>query len=196
MFLDIPPAILAQMKYLEEIDARDREDGTPRMQRLRQITPDTGKFLALLLANTPAGPVIEIGTSAGYSTLWLALACRQTGRKITTFEVLPEKAELAAATFRRAGVEDTVELVPGDVRDYLPQMGAVSFCFLDAEKEVYAACYEAVIPKLVRGGLLVADNAINHRQMLAPMLNRALTDARVDALIVPVGKGELVCRKI
>lgn len=183
------------MKYLEEIDARDRQDGTPRLQRLRQITPDTGKFLALLAAAAPPGKYIEIGTSAGYSTLWLALACRQVGRKLITFEVLAEKAQLAAETFRLAGVTDVIELVQGDARDYLPNFDDISFCFLDAEKEVYQDCYEAVIPKLVRGGLLVADNAINQQQILQPMLYRALHDARVDAMIVPVGKGELVCRK-
>ncbi len=72
----------------------------------------------------------------------------------------------------------------------------VSFCFLDAEKELYQDCYEAVIPNTVSGGLLVADNAISHRDELQAMLDRALNDHRVDALIVPIGKGELVCRKI
>ena len=71
----------------------------------------------------------------------------------------------------------------------------IAFCFLDAEKEVYRDCYEAVIPRLVSGGLLVADNAINHAPTLQPMLDRALADERVDAMIVPIAKGELVCRK-
>jgi predicted O-methyltransferase YrrM len=184
------------MQYLEQIDARDREDGTPRMQRLRQIPPETGRFLALLAASAPEGEVLEIGTSAGYSTLWLALACEMLGHIVTTFEVLPEKAKLARETFQSAGVEDTVKLVEGDARQYFSQVAQVGFCFLDAEKEIYGDCYEAVIPKLVKGGLLVADNAINHRETLKPMLDRALADERVDALIVPIGKGELLCRKL
>jgi len=53
-----------------------------------------------------------------------------------------------------------------------------------------------VVPRLVRGGLLVADNAINYREALLPMLDRALADERLDALVVPIGKGELVCRKL
>ena len=61
--------------------------------------------------------------------------------------------------------------------------------------EVYGECYEAVVPKMIRGGLLVADNAINHAATLRPMLDRALADERVDAMIVPIAKGELVCRK-
>jgi predicted O-methyltransferase YrrM len=184
------------MQYLEQIDTRDREDGTPRLQRLRQVPAETGRFLALLAANAPAGAYLEIGTSAGYSTLWLAVACEMSGRSITTFEVLPEKAKLARETFRVAQVENLIKLVEGDVRDYLSQYDAIAFCFLDAEKEVYGECYEAVIPKLVQGGLLVADNAINQREALGPMLDRALSDERVDSLIVPIGKGVLVCRKV
>jgi caffeoyl-CoA O-methyltransferase len=195
MFHFIRPEILEQMHRLEQIDTRDREDGTARLQRLRQVPPETGRFLALLAAGAPAGEILEIGTSAGYSTLWLVLACEQSGRKLTTYEILPEKAALARETFRLARVEETVKLVEGDALQHLPQHRDIAFCFLDAEKEVYADCYEAVVPRLVRGGLLVADNAINHRETLQPMLDRALSDERVDALILPIGKGELLCRK-
>ena len=196
MFHDVQPAILAQMRRLEEIDARDRTDGTPRMQRLRQIPPDTGRFIALLAASAPDGDLVEIGTSAGYSTLWLALACKATGRIITTYETLEEKGRLAAEVFKSAGVEGVVDLVVGNALDHIYRHDRIAFCFLDAEKEVYSDCYEAVVPRLVAGGLLVADNAINHSDTLQPMLDRALTDERVDALIVPIGKGELVCRRI
>jgi predicted O-methyltransferase YrrM/NTP pyrophosphatase (non-canonical NTP hydrolase) len=183
------------MRHLESIDTRDRQDGTPRLQRLRQIPPETGKFLALLAAGAPQGAWIEIGASAGYSTLWLALACREVGRTITTFEVLEEKGSLSRETFRLAKVEDVVALVVGDAREHLVDCKDIAFCFLDAEKEVYADCYELVVPCLVPGGLLVADNAINHQAALQPLLDRALSDERVGAQIVPVGKGELICRK-
>jgi len=195
MFHDIPQPILERMKYLEEIDRKDRMNGTPRLRRLRQIPPETGKFIALLAAAAPPGVYIEIGTSAGYSTLWLALACRLTGKNITTFEILDEKAALARETFRTAGVDDVVTFIHGNALDFLPGYENTAFCFLDAEKEVYSQCYEAVVPNMVPGGILVADNAVNHEQSLRPMLHRALADDRVDALIVPIGKGELVCRK-
>jgi predicted O-methyltransferase YrrM len=195
MFHDIPEAILARMGELERIDSRDRADGTPRLRRLRQIPSGTGRFIALMAAAAPAGRCLEIGTSAGYSTLWLALACRATGRTVTTYEILDEKAELARRTFTAAGVLDVVDFVHADALDHLPGCGGIAFCFLDAEKEIYGPCYEAVVPNLVRGGLLVADNAINHEATLRPMIERALHDDRVDALVVPVGKGELVCRK-
>ena len=196
MFHDISEEILARMRQLEDIDSRDRADGTGRLERLRQIPPETGKLLAMLASGAPEGKYIEIGTSAGYSALWLALACRQVGRKLRTFEVLEEKAALARETFRVAGVEDVVELIVGDAREHLPAIEGISFCFLDAEKDIYTDCYEAVVPNLVPGGILVADNAINHAETLQPMLDRAISDERVDAIIVPIGKGELVCRRI
>jgi len=196
LFHDIPLRVLERMQELEAIDQTDRVDGTPRLKRLRQIPPETGRFIALLAASAPAGRYLEIGTSAGYSTMWLALACRLVGRRITTYEVLDRKIALARETFSQAGVTDVVDLVHGDALDDLADVRDVSFCFLDAEKEVYEACYDVLVPNLVPGGILVADNAINHRETLLPMLDRALSDHRVDALIVPFGKGELVCRKL
>ncbi|MHC1782243.1 MAG: hypothetical protein AB9891_05685 [Anaerolineaceae bacterium] len=77
MFHTIRQPILDRMKVLEEQDSRDRQDGTDRLKRLRQIPPETGKFLALLAAGAPEGEFVEIGTSAGYSALWIALACEQ-----------------------------------------------------------------------------------------------------------------------
>jgi caffeoyl-CoA O-methyltransferase len=195
MFHNISNDILDRMWFLEQLDAEHREKGLPSMQRLRQIPPDTGKFLALLEASAPDGTQIEIGTSGGYSTLWLTLACRQLGRTITTFELLEEKASIARETFKLAGVDDIVELIVGDARMYLQDYNDISFCFLDAEKDVYQGCYDAVIPNMVSGGLLIADNAISHREMLKPMIDRALNDQRVDAMIVPIGRGELLCRK-
>ncbi len=196
MFGSIPQPVEARMRYLEGKDACDREDGTPRLERLRQITRETAKFIALLAAMAPEGTCLEIGTSAGYSTLWLALACRQQGRRVITFEVLPEKAELAGETFRRAGLQDAVELIVGDAREHLARFDDVAFCFLDAEKEIYAECYEQIVPRMVPGGLLVADNAISHQEALQSMLDRAMADERVDALILPIGRGELLCRKL
>ena len=196
MLHNIPKPVKNRMKYLENIDAKDRVDGTARMERLRQISPKTGKFLSILAASAPNGKFIEIGTSGGYSTMWIALACIERGIKIKTFEVLGEKIKLAKETFQESKIANYVELVEGDARDYLKEEKNISFCFLDAEKEVYGDCYDLIIPNMVKGGLLVADNAINHYDTLKPMIDKALSDERIDALIVPIEKGELLCRKI
>lgn len=196
MFHPIPEAMLARMAYLEAIDARDRLDGTPKARRMRQIPPETGRFIALMAASAPPGAVIEIGTSAGYSSLWLALACRQRGDRLITFEVDPYKVNLAGETFRLAGVEDLVQVVQSDARAHLADFEQVAFCFLDCEKELYSELYDLTIPRLAPGGLFLADNVISHRDELQPFLERSLSDPRLDALIVPIGKGVLLGRKI
>ena len=111
MFHDLPDIIKKRMKFLEEIDSTDRNDGTPRLERLRQIPPETGKFLFILAASAPTGKFLEIGTSAGYSTLWIALACKTLGYKVTTFEILKEKAKLAEDTFKETNMEQHIELI-------------------------------------------------------------------------------------
>lgn len=196
MFHTLTPAMLSRMAFLEKLDADHRQQDLPMLERLRQVPPETGKFIALLAAAAPAGLHLEIGTSAGYSTMWLALACRQKRCRLRTYEVLPAKVELARETFRLTGMDDTVDLVHADARTQLAEVSDIAFCFLDAEKDVYAACYELVVPRMVPGGILIADNAINLHHVLAPFLDRALADRRVDAMIVPIKNGELVCRKL
>ena len=196
MFDSISKQMKERMRYLETEDARDRQDGTPQPQRLRQIPPITGRFLAIMAAGAPPGKVVEIGTSAGYSTMWLSLACRERACGITTFEVLDNKAALARETFTRSGIEDVVAFVHGDARDYLAEMRDIAFCFLDADKDIYQSCYDLVIPNLVSGGLLLVDNVISHATFLERFVQYAADDERIDAVVVPIGKGLLLCRKI
>jgi caffeoyl-CoA O-methyltransferase len=195
MFHDIPVSIVEVMADLEKRDERDRDDGTAHLERLRQIPRETGRFLALFAASAPEGSWIEIGTSAGYSALWLSLACHARSQVLTTYELLTEKAALARETFQNAEVEDVISLVEGNFLDHADQLDWVSFCFLDAEKDVYRECYEVVVPHLVTGALFIADNVISHQSELQGFVDNALSDPRVDSLVVPIGKGELVCRK-
>jgi predicted O-methyltransferase YrrM len=196
MFHNIPLAVTKQMQALEEIDAKDRQDGTPKIKRLRQIPPETGKVLAFLAAGAPEGAWLEIGTSAGYSSLWLSLAARHCGEKLITFELLPDKIKLAKDTIKKAAVGDVVELVHGDARGHVRDYAEVGFCFLDCEKEMYLDFFELISPNLVRGGLLVVDNVVSHEAEVKPMLDKAFADLSLASVVIPVGKGLLVCRKL
>ncbi len=195
MFQNIPSIVRNRMDELEKADAEDRQNDTPKLKRLRQIPPESGKILTILAASAPEGEFVEIGTSAGYSTLWIILACRYLGKTVKTYEILPEKIKLAKETFSLARVSSYVELISGDARDYLKDEKNISFCFLDSEKEYYAECYELVIPNLVKGGLFIADNCVSHEKDLKPFLKNTFADSRVDSLILPIGKGLLLSRK-
>lgn len=195
MFGNISREMKDRMRYLEEIDKKDRIDGTPRL-KLRQIPPETGKFLALISSNCPEGDFVEVGTSAGYSSMWISLACMERNIKLKTFEILPGKIKLARETFKEANIENYVELFEGNGIELIKPFENIAFCFLDAEKETYKEFYDLIIPRLVKKGILVADNAISHYDTLRLMIDKALNDNRVDSLVVPIGKGELVCRKI
>ena len=95
------------------------------------------------------------------------MAARATNRKLTTFEVDDAKVELARATFAAAGVTDVITLVHGGALTHLPAYNGIAFCFLDAEKDLYAPCYELILPRMLPGGILVADNAISHQTAAA-----------------------------
>jgi len=196
MFRDIPQAIEVTQGHLKALEAWRKAQGVERNRLLRQIPPETGKLLAILVAGAPAGNGVEVGTGAGYSGLWLALACRATGRKLRTFELDPAKAELARHSFEAANVLDVVEFVEGDALQGLADTPALSFCFIDAERDMARKAYELALPKLPVGGLICVDNAISHAAEFPDFLDDAEHDARVDAVIVPIGSGLLVCRKV
>lgn len=196
MFFDLPQAIANRMRYLEGIDARDRTDGTPSPKRLRQIGPQTARFMAIMAALAPEGTYLEIGTSAGYSSLWLALACLELGRKITTFEISHEKVSLARETSVKAGIDGVVQCVAGDALKFLGGYADISFCFLDSDKSVYSDCYEALVPRMIKGGILLADNVISHGDILDSFLAGAKADQRMDCVVVPIESGILLCRKV
>jgi len=196
MFRTIPQAVEVTQGHLKALEAWRTAQGMERKRLLRAITPETGKLLAILMASCPAGDGVEVGTGSGYSALWLALACRATGRKLRTFELDHNKAELARQSLSAGDVLDVVELVEADALAGLKDIAALSFCFIDAERAIARDAYELALPRLPVGGLICVDNAISHASEFQDFLDDAEMDARVDAVIVPIGSGLLVCRKV
>jgi caffeoyl-CoA O-methyltransferase len=196
MFRDFPKAMAARMADLEAADKKDRTDGTEHLKRLRQIPRVTGKFISLLASLSPAGEYVEVGTSAGYSSLWLWTALKDRGIRLKTFEILPEKAALARETFRLSGVAGDIELVEGDFLERGASLTNIAFCFVDCEKYYYEKIFRMIADKLVRGGLMVADNAVSHYDDVKGMIDAAEGDERFDCLTVPIGQGVFVCRRV
>ncbi len=193
----VPSRIRTVMASLEGRDAADRLDGTPQSRRLRAIAPEVGPFLLTLALAGEARTIIEVGTSAGYSTLWLAVAAQRTGGRVVTFEVDPAKVEVARESFASAGVADLVDLETTDGGAGLAAWaGRADLVFLDAEKEDYVRFLDPAVEALRPGGLLVADNLTSHAADLEEFRAAALGDPRLVGLVVPIGRGELVAVRL
>ena len=183
------------MKELEALDGEQRRAGLPTHERLCAVPPETGRLLAFLAAGAPPGRRIEVGTSGGYSALWITLAGAATGTVLRTFEAREDKAAIARETFRLAEIEALVELTVGDVRGRLRRETEIGFAFVDHAKDRYAEAFEELIPNLVPGGLIVADNILSHQEALEGFVRAVEADPRVDSTVLTVGKGLLLCRR-
>jgi predicted O-methyltransferase YrrM len=187
-------AILRELELFgNENDAR----ATSRPQKMLNITPDTGQFLLLLVRALKAKRVLEIGTSNGYSTLWLAQAVQPLGGRVTTLEKSSFKTDLARSNFVRAEMQPYIDSQLTDAGDFLKKSAADSFdfVFLDSERGEYLGWWPDLQRVLVAGGLLVADNAVSHAQELEPFRRAVLQTPGYLTSLVPVGKGELLILK-
>jgi caffeoyl-CoA O-methyltransferase len=123
------------------------------------VPMDDGRLLRLLAETMGAKHVVEIGTSNGYSGLWLLMALRTTGGKLTTFEIDPEKIRLATSNFKRAGVDKLVTVIEGDAHENVKKLkGPVDLLFIDADKEGYLDYLNKLLPLIRTGGLIVSHN--------------------------------------
>ena len=124
------------------------------------VSRSEGQLLHALVKEVDAKAVVEIGAFRGYSGTWIALALRETGGHLVTYEIDPAYAAIARENFRRAGVGGLVTIVLGDAHAELPRStGAVDLAFIDADKEGYLDYLEKLLPRVRVGGLIVADNA-------------------------------------
>jgi predicted O-methyltransferase YrrM len=178
----------------QENDSRE----TDRQKKMLNITPDTGQFLSILLQSSGSKRIVEIGTSNGYSTLWLADAARRTGGRVVTAEVADGKAALAKKNFAQSGLEDFIELQQRSGDEVLASLaeGSVDFLFLDAKRSEYAGWWSQIQRVLKTGALLVVDNAVSHAHEIAEFSALVDSNAAYSSVLVPIGKGELVIMKL
>ncbi len=155
---------LRQLEILREQEIKREEMGEiyTKEKRSLAIPRDEGKFLYLLARSMKAKLIVEIGTSFGYSTIWLAAAVQSHGGTVISYDILPEKIEVASKYLSEAGLKGNVELVLGDAKTLLSQISEpVDIIFLDSDKADYPEFMELAIDKLRIGGILLSDNVLD-----------------------------------
>ena len=138
------------------------------------VTTREGRVLRQLVETKGAKRVVEIGTSNGYSTIWLALGVRAVGGKVFTHEIDPEKIKMARENFKKAGVDDLITIIKGDAHDTVKQhKEPIDVVFLDAEKKGYVDYLAKLLPLVRPGGLILGHDM--HGRMPDPRYIKAIT---------------------
>ncbi len=163
------------------------------------ITFDTGAFFSVLLKAIKARLVLEIGTSVGVSTLWIADAIGKKG-KVVTIEMDSLKIERARKNFRQAGVDKMIEIQQGVALDVLRTLkGKFDFVLIDADKENIIEYFDLVLPLVRAGGIIAADNMLfppPYRPMMKKYSRHIQRKKNVQTVTVPIGMGEEVTIKL
>ncbi len=175
-----------------------RELGHEKIQPRRDeflfpVGPDVGTILNLLVKGASAKTILEVGTSRGYSTIWLAEAARDTGGKVISLDYDGDKQREAARALSRAGLIDFVEFRAGDAIEAIAQAPErFDFVLLDIWKEFYVACFDALYPKLNAGAFIAADNILLPPELKhhgEAYLQRLREHADMDSVLLPIGQG-------
>ncbi len=162
-----------------------------RLSRYRNIEPESAELLNVLIRTQQSKRILEIGTSTGYSTLWLAHAAESTSAKITTLEIDAERSELAHQNAVDFSLDRFVEFLVSDAQDYLRiTTEKFDFILLDAERDAYCD-YWNYLPQILKekGGLLVVDNVVSHESEVNDFLNLVRDNPKFSTTILPIGAG-------
>ena len=167
-------------------DDREQE----RSKKMLNLEPDTAQFLHLLIRSTRRTHLLEIGTSNGYSTIWLALAASTTGGHIISIDRDAHKQAQADANLRHVGLREKVNLKCGDATEIVAGLSDPFDCvFFDADRYSAPAQLALLIPKLAQDVLLLADNVLSHPGEIAGYLESLEALPQFERIILPIGKG-------
>ena len=160
------------------------------------IAPENGQFLSILIRSIQARNVLEVGTSNGYSTIWLAAALKETGGSLITLEFDRKRAEEAQTQLQEAGLESIVEVRIGNALDEIPKCDATfDLVFLDAEKNEYRRYLELVFPNIRPGGLIVADDTVTMRDEMPDYIDFVFSTPRLHSVDIPLDDGVILSYK-
>jgi predicted O-methyltransferase YrrM len=164
-----------------------------RDEFMLSVGHDTGRLLNILAKGAGARRILELGSSYGYSTLWLAEAARKTGGTVFSLEINSTKQEYARATIARAGLAGHVEFLLGDALKTIAALdGPFDFVLLDLWKDLYVSCFDLFYLKLKPGAIVVADNMLRPEDYLPDALKyrrHVRSHSKIDSVLLPVGSG-------
>jgi predicted O-methyltransferase YrrM len=187
-------------QYIDELYEQGRAhdaEKPDRLDRLRNLEPDTARLLAVLVRATGARRLLEIGTSNGFSTLWLADAARSIDGRVVSVELDPARGAQALAHLSAVQLDALVELRTEDAAQTLKRSAdaAWDMIFLDAERPAYVGYWPELLRVLKGGGLLVVDNVLSHAEELRDFRQLVAEDPRVSEALAPTGAGALLIVK-
>ena len=160
------------------------------------IAPENGQFLAILVRSLQARRVLEVGTSNGYSTIWLAAALKETGGRLITLEQDPERAAEARTHLQTCGLDGIVDIRCGNALDAIPACeGTFDLVFLDAEKNEYLRYLELALPNLRTGGLIVADDTLTMRDEMLDYVAFVFSTPQLHSVDIPLDDGVILSYK-
>ena len=174
---------------------RDYDAGQPnRLDRLRNVEPETAELLGVLVRATRTRRILEIGTSNGHSTLWLADAAEAVGGYVETLDIDPRRTQQARANLERAGLQERVSCRTIGAAQALAEYpdAAWDLVFLDAERPEYTGYWPNLRRTLAPGATLAIDNAISHESELQSFSRLLGNDDRLTTAVVPIGAGLII----
>lgn len=163
------------------------------------ISRTTAEFLYNLIVDSNSKSVIEVGTSNGYSGIWIGKALKKTGGKLTTIEFYEKRLSLARENFVKCGVADVIETKQGDgatILEYLPQDYRVDFAFIDANKAQYIKFFHLIEPHLNVGGYIACDNVISHAAKVQTFLDDINANPNYENVVLPLPAGLSLAKKL
>lgn len=186
-------------KFLERLYAEGRSNDsimTCRDSMMLNITPSTGVFLDLLISDSKPTRILELGTSNGYSTIWLARAAKRVGALIDTVDSSVKKVELASKNLTECQLNDIVTMHTADCGDFLKECVShrYDFVFLDSDRKSYRKWASDLI-RVIDFGLMVVDNATTHLHEIIDFKQHLTDDLGFSVVLLPIGNGQLVVNK-
>lgn len=163
------------------------------------ISRATAEFLYLSIIEHNAQNVLEVGTSNGYSGLWISKALKKTGGKLTTIEYYPKRQDIAIENFTKCGTNDIITPIIGSacnvIKDF-PQEKKFDFVFVDANKKESIDYFNLIHPHLIKGGIYTCDNVLSHKEKVQPFIDAINAHPDYENVVLELPAGLSFARKL